>query len=441
MSGTDISCDRCDSRFWLCCVGLTEVPTNDWYCSACAPSQTAPAAALRTAVAHRTAAVASSTTAATLSTAAITPIVSSKRQRTVVNVSAKMCYSSPVQHQHKVARQRGSSPKKSQTLHQTIAAKKKSKPLGPDDIEADEHTPMVQYTASENEQPSTIARKHEVTSQRLIECNQFQYPELRPSSRLKRGTVLLLPPETPDSVFKKTNADVVASEALKQITDIELCNCPDSCTSEVIVICESCNKDHWLCCVNLSEPPNDEWYCSDECKARGASDNHSSSPEKPPRSDGKEAKTPFQAPIADAASSFRGPMVLAAPSSSSDGSSPTRSSAEQQQTASESNLPAESLLTLRKTSAYRGVSWSTDAGKWSAHIYINGQRKELGHSDSEKQAAQMYDQECSRAGYHAKTNFQTANSLAVADAASALSTGYTDSNDEKPFQVCICTQK
>ena len=281
-----------------------------------------------------------------------------------------------------------------------------------------------------------------MTPQRLVECNQFQYPELRPSSRLKKGTVLLLPPETPESVFsKQSNADVAAAEALKKITDIELCNCPGSCSSDVIVVCESCNKDHWLCCVNLLEPPNDEWYCSDECKDRGSPDNHSASLANPRRSDGKELATPLQAPIADAASSCRGPIVLAAPSSSSDGSSQTPSSAEQQQAASESNLPAEYLLKLRKTSFYHGVSWSTDAGKWSAHIYIKGQRKELGHSDSEKQAAQMYDQECSRAGYHAKTNFQTANSLAASDAASMLSAGYIDSNDEKPFRVCICTQQ
>lgn len=45
----------------------------------------------------------------------------------------------------------------------------------------------------------------------------------------------------------------------------------------------------------------------------------------------------------------------------------------------------------RPSSRYKGVSWEKGRGRWQVHISVNGKQITLGYSDSELEAAAMYD--------------------------------------------------
>ena len=57
------------------------------------------------------------------------------------------------------------------------------------------------------------------------------------------------------------------------------------------------------------------------------------------------------------------------------------------------------------SSAYKGVCWRKDRGKWVAGIKLNGEREHLGYFDSEQDAVKAYDRAALSAyGEYARTN-------------------------------------
>lgn len=62
------------------------------------------------------------------------------------------------------------------------------------------------------------------------------------------------------------------------------------------------------------------------------------------------------------------------------------------------------------TSKYKGVSWDKLNKKWTAHIQINGQQKNLGYFHNEIFAAGVYDKAATREfGEYAYLNFKLTN--------------------------------
>jgi hypothetical protein len=50
----------------------------------------------------------------------------------------------------------------------------------------------------------------------------------------------------------------------------------------------------------------------------------------------------------------------------------------------------------KKSSKYKGVSWSNSENKWRAFIRINGKGKTIGRFDSELDAAEAYNNEAKK---------------------------------------------
>ena len=140
VSGSTVRCDTCDAKRWLCCVGLSRVPKRKWVCAGCKPLRhAAPAKASGRKSAKKPAAPGASATG-------------HQRQ-------------TPPPH-------RG----QQRTAHATGVGSS-ADDFGNEDY--DEHTPMVQYEADENEQPVNIARAHKITVKRLIQVNKELYPGLQ----------------------------------------------------------------------------------------------------------------------------------------------------------------------------------------------------------------------------------------------------------------------
>ena len=70
-------------------------------------------------------------------------------------------------------------------------------------------------------------------------------------------------------------------------------------------------------------------------------------------------------------------------------------------------ITSQLRLLCRVTSQYRGVRWHYCNSKWEARIFDGTRQVSLGYSDSELEAAKMYDQEAIRLrGYTAVVNFR-----------------------------------
>ena len=51
---------------------------------------------------------------------------------------------------------------------------------------------------------------------------------------------------------------------------------------------------------------------------------------------------------------------------------------------------------MRKSSRFKGVSYSLHNGRWRAYINVAGHRKSLGYFDTEEEAAAAYNAACKR---------------------------------------------
>lgn len=85
---------------------------------------------------------------------------------------------------------------------------------------------------------------------------------------------------------------------------------------------------------------------------------------------------------------------------------PSNNKIENLRKADNSKNQANTLKRAGLTSKYKGVSWSKQANKWKAGIYINKKQKHLGYFEDGLEAAFCYDRAAGEHfGAYAKLNF------------------------------------